>query len=152
MVFEMSAGSAGDRSFVLTRAASPLQRLIFRRFVRSAAVHGCTAPCPRGTPGMHDTDALIARLPKCELHIHVEGSLEPELMFALARRNGIRLPYASVDAVRQAYRFGDLQDFLDLYYRCMSLLITEQDFYDLALAYLPRAHAAHVRPPQHSFG
>ena len=95
--------------------------------------------------GMHDTGALITRLPKCELHIHVEGSLEPELMFALARRNGIRLPYASVDAVRQAYRFGNLQDFLDLYYRGMSVLITEQDFYDLAFAYLERAHADNVR-------
>src|SRR6266853_2246982 len=94
---------------------------------------------------MHDTDALITRLPKCELHIHVEGSLEPELMFALARRNCIRLPYASVDAVRQAYRFGDLQDFLDLYYQGMSVLITEQDFYDLAWAYLARAHADNVR-------
>jgi adenosine deaminase len=94
---------------------------------------------------MHDTDALITRLPKCELHIHVEGSLEPELMFALARRNGISLPYASVDAVRQAYRFGNLQDFLDLYYRGMSVLITEQDFYDLAFAYLARAHADNVR-------
>src|SRR6516225_311726 len=94
---------------------------------------------------MHDTDALIARLPKCELHIHVEGSLEPELMLALARRNGISLPYASVDAVRQAYRFGNLQDFLDLYYRGMSVLITEQDFYDLAWAYLARAHADNVR-------
>src|SRR5438105_15298560 len=94
---------------------------------------------------MPDTDALIARLPKCELHIHVEGSLEPELMFALARRNGIRLPYASVDAVRQAYRFGDLQDFLDLYYQGMSVLITEQDFYDLAWAYLARAQADNVR-------
>ena len=94
---------------------------------------------------MHDTDALITRLPKCELHIHIEGSLEPELMFALARRNGIRLPYASVDAVRLAYRFGDLQDFLDLYYRGMSVLTTEQDFYDLAWAYLARAHADNVR-------
>jgi len=94
---------------------------------------------------MHDTDALIARLPKCELHIHVEGSLEPELMFALARRNGISLPYASVDAVRQAYRFGNLQDFLDLYYRGMSVLMTEQDFYDLAFAYLECAHADNVR-------
>src|SRR5215510_2918251 len=94
---------------------------------------------------MHNTDALITRLPKCELHIHVEGSLEPELMFALARRNGISLPYASVDAVRQASRFGNLQDFLDLYYRGMSVLITEQDFYDLAYAYLERAHADNVR-------
>jgi adenine deaminase len=93
---------------------------------------------------MHD-DALITQLPKCELHIHVEGSLEPELMFALARRNGIRLPYASVEAVRQAYRFRDLQDFLDIYYQGMSVLITEQDFYDLAWAYLERAHADNVR-------
>jgi adenine deaminase len=94
---------------------------------------------------MPDTDALIARLPKCELHIHVEGSLEPELMFALARRNGIRLPYASVEAVRQAYRFGNLQDFLNLYYQGMSVLVTEQDFYDLAWAYFERAHADNVR-------
>src|SRR5262245_34782191 len=94
---------------------------------------------------MHDTDALIARLPKYELHIHVEGSLEPELMFALARRNGISLPYASVDAVRQAYRFRNLQDFLDVYYLGMLVLITEQDFYDLAFAYLARAHADNVR-------
>jgi adenine deaminase len=90
-------------------------------------------------------DTLIKRLPKCELHIHIEGSLEPELMFALARRNGIRLPYASIDAVRQAYRFGNLQDFLDIYYQGMSVLITEQDFYDLALAYLQRARADNVR-------
>src|SRR5436190_21587254 len=97
------------------------------------------------TKPMHDTATLIAQLPKCELHIHVEGSLEPELMFALARRNGIRLPYASVDAVRQAYRFRNLQDFLDIYYLGMSVLITEQDFYDLAWAYLERAHADNVR-------
>src|SRR5262249_36303905 len=93
-----------------------------------------TSPDP-----MQDTDTLIAQLPKCELHIHVEGSLEPELMFALARRNGIRLPYASVEAVRQAYRFRNLQDFLDIYYQGMSVLVTEQDFYDLAFAYLARA-------------
>ncbi len=94
---------------------------------------------------MHNTDTLIKRLPKCELHIHIEGSLEPELMFALARRNGIRLPYASVEALHQAYRFRNLQDFLDIYYRGMSVLITEQDFYDLAWAYLERAHADNVR-------
>jgi adenosine deaminase len=94
---------------------------------------------------MNDTNTLITRLPKCELHIHVEGSLEPGLMFALARRNGIRLPYASVDAVRQAYRFRNLQDFLDIYYQGMSVLITEQDFYDLASAYLARAHTDNVR-------
>jgi adenosine deaminase len=94
---------------------------------------------------MHDTDTLIKRLPKCELHIHIEGSLEPELMFALARRNGIRLPYPSVEALRQAYQFRNLQDFLDIYYQGMSVLITEQDFYDLAFAYLERARADNVR-------
>ena len=94
---------------------------------------------------MHDTATLIKHLPKCELHIHIEGSLEPELMFALARRNGIRLPYASVEAVRQAYQFRNLQDFLDIYYQGMSVLITEQDFYDLAWAYLERARADNVR-------
>src|ERR1043165_10175047 len=91
------------------------------------------------------TDALITRLPKCEMHIHIEGSLEPELMFALALRNGISLPYASVGALRQAYQFSNLQDFLDIYYQGMSVLITEQDFYDLAWAYLERAHADNVR-------
>src|SRR5262249_37400142 len=90
-------------------------------------------------------ESLIKALPKCELHIHIEGSLEPELMFALARRNAITLRYPSVEALRQAYRFRDLQDFLDLYYQGMSVLITEQDFYDLAFAYLERAHADNVR-------
>ncbi|MBV1697509.1 MAG: adenosine deaminase [Hyphomicrobiales bacterium] len=94
---------------------------------------------------MSDTRKLIERLPKCELHIHIEGSLEPELMFALAKRNNVTLPYASVDAVRRAYRFGNLQDFLDIYYRGMSVLMTEQDFYDLAFAYLQRAQADNVR-------
>jgi adenine deaminase len=94
---------------------------------------------------MNETNSLIQRLPKCELHIHIEGSLEPELMFALASRNGIRLPYASVEALRQAYQFRNLQDFLDIYYQGMSVLITEQDFYDLAFAYLQRARADNVR-------
>src|ERR1700719_59471 len=90
-------------------------------------------------------DTLIERLPKCELHIHIEGSLEPEVMFALARRNDIRLRYPSVAALRQAYQFRNLQDFLDIYYQGMSVLITEQDFYHLAFAYLQRAHADNVR-------
>jgi adenosine deaminase len=94
---------------------------------------------------MHDNATLIKQLPKCELHIHIEGSLEPELMFALAERNGVKLPYESVDALRRAYSFGNLQDFLDLYYQGMSVLITEQDFYDLAYAYLLRAQADNVR-------
>jgi adenosine deaminase len=94
---------------------------------------------------MHDTEKLIKRLPKCELHIHIEGSLEPELMFALAKRNNVKLPYGSVEAVRRAYQFGNLQDFLDVYYQGMSVLVTEQDFYDLAWAYLVRAQADNVR-------
>jgi adenosine deaminase len=95
--------------------------------------------------GANDVGALIKRLPKCELHIHIEGSLEPALMFALARRNGMRLRYPSVEALRQAYQFRNLQDFLDIYYQGMSVLITEQDFYDLAWAYLERARADNVR-------
>jgi len=94
---------------------------------------------------MPEIETLIKRLPKCELHIHIEGSLEPELMFALARRNTIKLPYDSVEAVRRAYQFGNLQDFLNVYYRGMSVLVTEQDFYDLAFAYLRRARADNVR-------
>jgi len=94
---------------------------------------------------MHENETLIKRLPKCELHIHIEGSLEPELMFALARRNGVRLRYESVEAVKQAYQFRNLQDFLDIYYQGMSVLITEQDFYDLAFAYLQRARADNIR-------
>ncbi|RAI38066.1 adenosine deaminase [Rhodoplanes roseus] len=93
---------------------------------------------------MPDRDLLIGRLPKCELHIHIEGSLEPEMVFALAQRNNIRLPWDSVEALRRAYAFGSLQDFLDVYYVGMSVLVTEQDFYDLAFAYLRRAHADNV--------
>ncbi|HUL09551.1 MAG TPA: adenosine deaminase [Candidatus Acidoferrum sp.] len=94
---------------------------------------------------MTNVGAFVDELPKAELHIHVEGSLEPELMFALAARNGIRLAYDSVEALRRAYEFSRLQDFLDLYYRGMSVLRTEQDFYDLAWAYLTRAHKQNVR-------
>ncbi|WP_308439580.1 MULTISPECIES: adenosine deaminase [Deefgea] len=89
-------------------------------------------------------DLLITRLPKAELHLHIEGSLEPEMMFALAARNGVALPYADVDAVRAAYQFDSLQSFLDLYYAGASVLITEQDFYDLTWAYLLRAKADNI--------
>jgi adenosine deaminase len=84
-------------------------------------------------------------LPKAELHLHIEGTLEPELMFELARRNGVRLPYADTEAVRQAYRFSNLQSFLDVYYRACSVLIHERDFYELTTAYLARARAQGVR-------
>jgi len=85
--------------------------------------------------------ALIRRLPKAELHLHIEGSLEPELMFALARRNRINLPFPTVEAVRAAYEFSRLQDFLDIYYRGAGVLVAEEDFHDLAMAYFRRAHA-----------
>ncbi|OAN59296.1 adenosine deaminase [Sphingobium sp. TCM1] len=90
---------------------------------------------------MTDLDAFIAGLPKAELHLHIEGSLEPELMFALARRNGVAIPYADVEAVRAAYAFGNLQDFLDIYYAGADVLRTRQDFHDLAAAYFDRAAA-----------
>jgi adenosine deaminase len=88
---------------------------------------------------------IVERMPKAELHIHIEGSLEPELIFALAQRNGVSLPYPSVEALRRAYAFTDLQSFLDIYYAGASVLLTEQDFYDMTAAYLARAHADNVR-------
>ncbi len=88
---------------------------------------------------------IVERMPKAELHIHIEGSLEPELIFALAQRNGVTLNYASVDQLRQAYAFTDLQSFLDIYYAGASVLLTEQDFFDMTWAYLQRAKADHVR-------
>ena len=92
-----------------------------------------------------DRAAFIAALPKAELHLHIEGSLEPELMFELAQRNEVAIPFASVDKVRAAYDFSNLQDFLDIYYQGMGVLHTQQDFYDLTAAYLARAHADAVR-------
>jgi len=87
---------------------------------------------------------LLRAMPKAELHIHIEGSLEPELIFALARRNGVALPYADVAALRAAYAFTNLQSFLDLYYAGASVLLHEQDFYDMAWAYFEKAQADHV--------
>lgn len=88
--------------------------------------------------------ALLRAIPKAELHIHIEGSLEPELIFALAQRNGLSLPYPSVEALRSAYAFTNLQSFLDIYYAGASVLLHEQDFYDMARAYLARAAADNV--------
>jgi adenosine deaminase len=87
---------------------------------------------------------LLRVMPKAELHIHIEGSLEPELIFALAQRNGVQLPYADVAALRNAYAFTNLQSFLDLYYAGASVLLHEQDFYDKAWAYFEKAAADHV--------
>ena len=93
---------------------------------------------------MTDMRRFIERMPKAELHVHVEGTLEPELKFDLARRNGIELPYQSVEEMRAGYDFDDLSSFLKVYYEGMSVLVTEQDFYDLTTAYLTRAHSQNV--------
>jgi len=85
-----------------------------------------------------------ARAPKAELHIHIEGSLEPELIFKLAERNGVKLAYDSIDALRAAYAFTDLQSFLDIYYAGASVLLHEQDFYDMTMAYVERSLADNV--------
>ena len=90
---------------------------------------------------MISTAKFIQGLPKAELHLHIEGSLEPELMFDLGRRNGLALPFATVEAVREAYAFSNLQDFLDIYYQGAGVLVTERDFHDLALAYFQRVAA-----------
>jgi adenosine deaminase len=91
-----------------------------------------------------DVWQLARRMPKAELHLHLEGSLEPEMAFRLAERNRVHLPYANVEALRAAYAFNNLQEFLDVYYSGMSVLRTEEDFYDLTWAYLQRAHGDNV--------
>ena len=92
----------------------------------------------------HRLPALLRAMPKAELHIHIEGSLEPELIFSLARRNDVTLSYPSVEALRAAYAFKDLQSFLDVYYAGASVLVKEDDFYDMAMAYFARAAADNV--------
>jgi len=87
---------------------------------------------------------FIKQLPKVELHLHIEGSLEAELMFELAKRNNIKLPFATIDDVKAAYEFGNLQDFLDIYYAGCNVLITEQDFYDLTITYFKKSHEQNI--------
>jgi adenine deaminase len=91
---------------------------------------------------------FIQGLPKAELHLHVEGTLEPEMMFALARRNGIKLPYSSIEALRAAYDFGNLQDFLNLYYQGTDVLRERRDFYDLTWTYMEKAKQQAVCTPK----
>ncbi|TVQ81929.1 MAG: adenosine deaminase [Micavibrio sp.] len=93
---------------------------------------------------MRVSEEFIQNMPKVELHLHIEGSLEPELMFALAQRNSIDLPFKSVEEVRRAYDFSNLQDFLDIYYQGMNVLREEQDFYDLTRAYFEKIAAQNV--------
>lgn len=90
-------------------------------------------------------EAFIRNIPKAELHVHIEGTLEPELMFGIAQRNNIALPYKTVAEVRAAYHFTDLQSFLDMYYQSTNVLVHEQDFYDLAMAYLRKAKQQNIR-------
>jgi adenosine deaminase len=87
----------------------------------------------------------LSILPKVELHLHLEGTLEPELMFKLAKRNGVEIPFSSIEEVHLAYQFSNLQDFLDIYYQGANVLICEQDFYDLTWAYLLKCQAQNVR-------
>tara|TARA_R110000751_G_scaffold24143_3_gene66195 strand:- start:13488 stop:14498 length:1011 start_codon:yes stop_codon:yes gene_type:complete len=94
---------------------------------------------------MTDRAALIAKLPKAELHLHIEGSFEPELMMAIAERNKVTVPFNTLDEARAAYAFSNLQEFLDIYYQGMAVLLHEQDFYDLTWAYLERVTADNVR-------
>jgi len=89
--------------------------------------------------------SFIEKMPKAELHLHIEGSLEPELMFALAQRNNVTLDFKSVEEVRAAYEFSNLQDFLDIYYLGTNVLLHEQDFYDMTWAYLTKAHEQNIR-------
>ena len=90
-------------------------------------------------------EQLIRGIPKAELHLHIEGSLEPELMFELAERNGVDLPYSSVEEIRAAYEFSDLQSFLDIYYAGAGVLQKTEDFFDLTWAYLNRMQSENVR-------
>lgn len=87
---------------------------------------------------------FLSKLPKAELHLHIEGSLEPELMFALAQRNNIEIPYKSIEEVKEAYKFSCLQDFLNIYYAGASVLIQEEDFYDLTMAYFTKCHEENI--------
>jgi adenosine deaminase len=97
-----------------------------------------------GGSRMNELATFIEGMPKAELHLHLEGTLEPELKFELAARNGLDLPYGSVEEMRSAYGFNDLPSFLAIYYEGMSVLLTEQDFYDLAIAYFRKAHSQNV--------
>ena len=126
---------------------------------KTSALLSSLGDCKRKTPPLARTiiistlknqkkpvpEAFIEGIPKAELHIHIEGSLEPELMFELARRNGLRLPFTSVDEVREAYEFADLQSFLQLYYQGVRVLVNERDFYDLTCAYLKKARSQNIR-------
>ena len=93
---------------------------------------------------MNNLKAFIEAMPKCELHVHIEGTLEPEMKFQIAKRNQVKLPYEDAEALKAAYNFNDLPSFLAIYYEGMNVLLTEQDFFDLTYAYLQKAHSQNV--------
>src|SRR5690606_12197405 len=128
------ATASASREMAAIRITAPWSD---RPTLSGQCAHASLAPpkLSRDDGAMNDLDAFITGLPKAELHLHIEGSLEPELMFALAQRNGVAIPYDSVEAVRAAYDFSNLQDFLDIYYAGAAVLLTRQDFEDLAFAY-----------------
>jgi adenosine deaminase len=111
-----------------------------RRMIGFAALH----PCWRGTAPMTGIDQFIHDLPKCELHVHLEGTLEPDMKFALAARNAIDIGHKTVEEIRASYDFTDLPSFLDIYYSGMAVLLTEQDFFDLTYAYLAKARSENI--------
>ena len=124
--------------------ASPMRRYTDSHPGQPASRYWSFARTQRGMRIMSGMD-FIERLPKAELHLHVEGTLEPEMMLKIAARNGVRIPYASEAELRAAYRFRSLQDFLDLYYEGLQVLITDRDFYDLTWAYLIKARQEKIR-------
>ncbi|MFT6165573.1 MAG: adenosine deaminase [Vicingaceae bacterium] len=94
---------------------------------------------------MKELSSFIRNLPKAELHLHIEGSFEPELMFKIAKRNNIKIPFDSIEEIKSAYKFNNLQEFLDIYYAGANVLLTEQDFFDLTWAYLTKVHSQNVK-------
>src|SRR5438876_6370685 len=122
------------------------ERRALMRFSPGASRLAYSVPVGRlkSRESMPSLRSLITTMPKAELHMHLEGSLEPEMMFRLAARNGVTLPYASEAELRAAYRFSGLQSFLDVYYAGLTVLLTEADFHDMTLAYLERVHADNV--------
>ena len=93
----------------------------------------------------YSTDDFIKQLPKAEIHLHIEGTFEPELMFEIAKRNNIKIPFHSVEEIKSAYNFNNLQEFLDIYYAGANVLLTEKDFFDLTWAYLSKVHSQNVK-------
>ncbi len=134
---------ARSRALALSAACKARQRT--GEAGSAASARRVSAPIDFSRIPQERLPALLRAMPKAELHIHIEGSLEPEMIFALAQRNGVKLAYPSVQALRGAYAFTDLQSFLDIYYAGASVLLAEQDFFDLAFAYLEKAVADNVR-------